>query len=168
MYDIKWIREHSEAFDRGLNRRPLSEVDRERFSAEALRNLDGERRKAIGYLEKALARRNAASKEIGDAKKKKDDAHAEDLMIEVAQLKDAIPELEKTPRELEAKLNGLLAQIPNLPLDEVPDGTDEHGNVVLEGHTHAVEKKLVDEKGESYLKNEKGERFKPKQHFELG
>jgi len=170
MYDIKWIREHPDAFDKSLNRRPLSAQDRERFSAQALIDLDGERRKAIGYLEKALARRNAASKEIGDAKKRKDDAHAEDLMIEVAQLKTNIPELEKTPRELEAKLNGLLAQIPNLPLDapEVPDGIDEHGNVVLEGHTHAVEKKLVDEKGESYLKNEKGERFKPKLHFELG
>ena len=50
-------------------------------------------------------------------------------MIEVTQLKAAIAELEKTPRELEGRLNGLLAAIPNLPLPEVPDGSDEHGNV---------------------------------------
>ena len=168
MYDIKWIREHPEAFDKGLNRRPLSEADKARFASAALLALDEQRRTAIRHLETMLARRNEASREVGEAKKRKDDAHAEDLMNEVSQLKRAIPELEKTPREIEAKLNSLLVQIPNLPAEDVPDGTDEHGNVVLEGHTHAVKKKLVDEKGESYLKNEKGERFKPKQHFELG
>jgi seryl-tRNA synthetase len=151
MYDIKWIREHPEDFDRGLQRRPLNAEDRERFSSRALLELDAEHRKAIGYLEKALARRNAASKEIGEAKRRKDDAHAEDLMMEVAQLKKAIPELERTPRELEAKLNGLLAWIPNLPLDDVPDGTDEHGNV--ERHKHGTKRDYA---------------FPPKQHFELG
>jgi seryl-tRNA synthetase len=151
MYDIKWIRENPDAFDRGLARRHLSDKDRERFSAEALLNLDEERRKAIGYLENALARRNAASKEVAEAKRRKDDAHAEDLVIEVTQLKKIIPELEKTPKELEAKLFGLLAQIPNMPLDDVPDGKDEHGN---------VERSKSGEKG-SY-------NFTPKQHFELG
>jgi seryl-tRNA synthetase len=155
MYDIKWIRDHPQDFDRGLNRRPLSEEDRERFSSGALLALDEERRKAITYLENALARRNVASKEIGEAKKRKDDAHAEDLMIEVAQLKRAIPELEKTPRELQAKLDGLLAQIPNTPLDEVPDGKDEHGNVPYKADDKTRPKKR------DYA-------FKPKQHFELG
>src|SRR6185437_9107257 len=108
MYDIKWIREHPDVFDRGLKRRQLGVLDLERFSAQALLNLDAERRKTIAFLEQALARRNAASREIGDAKKKKDEAHAEDLMMEVAQLKNIIPELEKTPKELEEKLNGLL------------------------------------------------------------
>src|SRR5262245_38982774 len=129
MHDIKWIRENADAFDAALKRRPLTLEDRERFSAHALLGIDEGRRKAIGYLEKALARRNAASKEIGEAKKRKDEAQAEDLMIEVSQLKKAIPELEKTPRELEAKLNDLLARIPNLPLAEVPEGKDETGNV---------------------------------------
>ncbi|MEA2919351.1 MAG: seryl-tRNA synthetase [Bradyrhizobium sp.] len=123
MHDIKWIRENPAVFDAGLKRRGL-----EPLSASLLA-IDEKRRTAITHLERALARRNAASKEIGEAKKKKDDAHAEDLMIEVTQLKAAIPELEKTPRELEVKLNGMLAEIPNLPLDEVPDGGDEHGNL---------------------------------------
>jgi seryl-tRNA synthetase len=151
MHDIRWIRENKEAFDAALKRRPLTPVDRERFSSHALLGIDESRRKAIGYLEKALARRNAASKEIGEAKKRKDEAQAEDLMIEVSQLKTAIPELEKTPRELDAKLNELLAQIPNLPLDEVPDGKDETGNV--ERHRFGAKR---------------GYAFKPKQHFELG
>ncbi len=123
MHDIKSIRDNSKAFDSALKRRGLPPV------AELLVAIDEQRRIAIGHLEKALARRNAASKDIGEAKRKKDDALAEDLMIEVTQLKAIIPELEKTPRELEVKLNGILAGIPNLPLEEVPDGTDEHGNV---------------------------------------
>src|SRR3954453_17145919 len=124
MHDIKWIRENAEAFDAALKRRPLTVEARDRFSSHALRGIDEGWRKAIGHLEKALARRNAASKEIGEAKKRKDEAHAEDLMIEVSQLKTIIPELEKTPRELEAKLNGVLAQTPNLPAADVPDGKD--------------------------------------------
>jgi seryl-tRNA synthetase len=125
MHDIKWIRENPEAFDAGLIRRGQPP------SAQQLIEIDEQRRVAIGHMEKALARRNAASKEIGEAKRKKDEAHAEDLMIEVTQLKTIIPELEKTPRELEAKLNGILASIPNLPFPapEVPDGVDEHSNV---------------------------------------
>ena len=100
MYDIKWIREHPEAFDKGLNRRPLSEADKARFASAALLALDEQRRTAIRHLETMLARRNEASREVGEAKKRKDDAHAEDLMNEVSQLKRAIPELEKTPREI--------------------------------------------------------------------
>jgi seryl-tRNA synthetase len=123
MHDIKSIRDNPQGFDAALKRRGLEPM------SAALLAIDEQRRVAITHLERALARRNAASKEIGEAKKKKDDAHAEDLMIEVTQLKAAITELEKTPRELDAKLNSMLAAIPNLPLDEVPDGMDEHGNV---------------------------------------
>jgi seryl-tRNA synthetase len=123
VHDIKSIRDNPQAFDAGLKRRGLEPM------SEKLLAFDEQRRVAITHLERALARRNAASKEIGEAKKKKDDAHAEDLMIEVTQLKATIPELEKTPKELDAELNGLLAQIPNLPRDDVPEGVDEHGNV---------------------------------------
>jgi seryl-tRNA synthetase len=123
MHDIKSIRDDPQAFDAGLKRRGLKPL------AASVLAIDESRRSAITQLERALAGRNAASKEIGEAKKKGDNARAENLMIEVTQLKAAIAELEKTPRELEGSLNGLLAAIPNLPLDEVPDGVDEHGNV---------------------------------------
>ena len=148
MYDIKWIRENPEAFDRGLKRRNWPRLA-ERVLAE-----DEKRRLAITELELALARRNAASKEIGEAKKAKDEARAAALMAEVAGLKTLIPNLELKAKTLDDALNGpkgFLATVPNLPLDEVPDGADEHGN---------IEKHKSGEK-RSYS-------FTPKQHFELG
>src|SRR4029077_13308272 len=75
------------------------------------------------------ARRNAASKEIGEAKKAKDDARANKLMAEVAELKTTMPELELAAKSADEALANELSAIPNLPLDEVPDGVDEHGNV---------------------------------------
>ena len=75
------------------------------------------------------ARRNAASKEIGDAKKAKDDARAAALMTEVAELKTTMPQLELAAKTADDELARELAAIPNLPLDEVPEGVDEHGNV---------------------------------------
>src|SRR5262249_18815853 len=91
--------------------------------------LDERRRVAIAKAEQAQARRNAASKEIGEAKKKKDEAVAAKLLAEVGELKAAIPAMEAEEKAATVELNGALAEIPNLPLAEVPDGKDEHGNV---------------------------------------
>jgi seryl-tRNA synthetase len=123
MHDIKWIRDNPAAFDAALKRRGL-----EPLSASLLA-IDEKRRAAILKSEQAQARRNAASKEIGDAKKAKDDARAAELMAEVAELKTTMPELEAAAKAADEELEKELAAIPNLPLDEVPDGTDEHGNV---------------------------------------
>jgi seryl-tRNA synthetase len=124
MHDIKWIRENPDAFDAALKRRGL-----EPLSASLLA-IDERRRAAILKSEQAQARRNAASKEIGDAKKAKEDARAAALMSEVAELKTTMPELELATKAADEELAAKLAAIPNLPLDEVPDGVDEHGNVV--------------------------------------
>src|ERR1051325_1843558 len=78
MHDIKWIREHKEEFDRGLKRRGLP------GEAEKLLAMDEGRRAAIQKAEAALARRNAASREIGAAKKSNEEAAAQALMAEVA------------------------------------------------------------------------------------
>jgi seryl-tRNA synthetase len=145
MYDIKWIREHPDTFDNGLKRRGL-----EPLSAKLIA-LDERRRAAIGKSEQAQARRNAASKEIGQAKAKKDEATAAALMAEVATLKETMPALDKEQAELGSALEKELAQIPNMPLDEVPDGADEHGNV--EKHTWGTKRDYA---------------FKPKEHFDLG
>jgi seryl-tRNA synthetase len=123
MHDIKWIRENPDAFDVGLKRRGLAPL------AAALLAIDEKRRAAIVKSEQAQARRNAASKEIGDAKKAKDDARAAALMAEVAELKTTMPALEAAAKAADEELAKELAAIPNLPLDEVPDGIDEHGNV---------------------------------------
>jgi seryl-tRNA synthetase len=145
MYDIKWIREHPDTFDRGLQRRGLAPL------SGKLLALDETRRAAITKSEQAQARRNAASKEIGEAKKNKDNARAEALMTEVTELKVTMPALEAEQKKLGDELDKELAQIPNMPLDDVPDGSDEHGNV--EHHKSGAKRDYA---------------FKPKQHFELG
>jgi seryl-tRNA synthetase len=125
MHDIKWIRDNPDAFDAGLKRRGLEPM------SATLIALDQARRNAIVAAEGAQARRNSASKEIGDAKKAKDDARAAKLMAEVAELKTTMPRLEAATKAADEVLATELAAIPNLPLPapEVPDGSDEHGNV---------------------------------------
>ena len=123
MHDIKSIRDNPQAFDAGLKRRGL-----EPMSASLL-TIDEKRRTAILASEQAQARRNSASKEIGDAKKAKDDARAAKLMAEVAELKTTMPQLEAAAKAADEELSAELAAIPNLPLDDVPEGVDEHGNV---------------------------------------
>jgi seryl-tRNA synthetase len=145
MHDIRWIREHAEEFDRGLARRGLPPA------AQELIALDERRRAAIAKLETALARRNAASKEIGQAKAKKDEARASTLMAEVAGLKTTIEQGEREQREAVKAVDDALAQIPNLPLDDVPDGKDSNANVE---HHHFGAKRTYS--------------FEPKQHFDLG
>jgi len=123
MHDIKSIRDNPAAFDAGLKRRGLAPL------SASLLAIDEKRRAGILASEQAQARRNAASKEIGDAKKAKDDARAATLMAEVADLKTTMPQLEQAAKTADDELATELAAIPNLPLDEVPDGADEHGNV---------------------------------------
>jgi seryl-tRNA synthetase len=145
MHDIKWIRDNPSVFDRGLARRGLPP------ESERLIALDERRRAAIQKAEAALARRNAASKEIGAAKRSNEEAAAQALMAEVTRLKAEIPALETAEKQLTKQLDEALAQIPNLPLDEVPDGKDESANVE---HHHFGAKRNYG--------------FAPQQHFELG
>ncbi|MGJ4953250.1 serine--tRNA ligase [Bradyrhizobium sp. HKCCYLS20291] len=123
MHDIKSIRDNPQGFDAALTRRGLSPL------SSQLLAIDERRRAAILASEQAQARRNAASKEIGEAKKAKDDARASALMEEVAKLKTTMPELEAAAKQADDELARELSAIPNLPLDEVPDGKDEHDNV---------------------------------------
>jgi seryl-tRNA synthetase len=123
MHDIKSIRDNPNAFDAALMRRGLEPV------SSALLAIDEKRRGAILASEQAQARRNSVSKEIGDAKKAKDDARAASLMAEVAELKTTMPQLEAAAKAADEELAKELAAIPNLPLDDVPPGVDEHGNV---------------------------------------
>src|SRR6202171_1082010 len=124
MHDIKSIRDNPAAFDAALKRRGLAPL------SSSLLAIDEKRRAAILKSEQAQARRNSASKEIRDATKARDDARAATLMAEVAELKTTMPQLEAATKAAEEELATELAAIPNLPLDEVPDGADEHGNVV--------------------------------------
>jgi seryl-tRNA synthetase len=145
MHDIRFIREHPEAFDRALARRGLE------LQAPRLIALDEKRRAAILAMETAQARRNAASKEIGEAKKGKDEEKAKGLLIEVAALKESMPALEAEEKKATAALNDALAEIPNLPQDDVPPGADASDNV--ERHHFGAKRNYA---------------FAPKQHFDLG
>jgi seryl-tRNA synthetase len=147
MYDIKWIRENPMVFNRGLKRRGLEP------QAEILLALDDKRRTAIAKSQEAQERRNALSKEIGAAMKAGDTARAEALKLEVAELKTALTACETEEREAIATLDDALAEIPNTPLDEVPDGADENDNVEL------PRKNLL--KRPQFT-------FHPKEHFDIG
>src|SRR5437764_4394468 len=123
MHDIKAIRDNPATFDAGLKRRGLAPL------SASLLAIDERRRAAILASEQAQARRNAASEEIGEAKKTKDDPRANKLMAEVAELKTTMPELELAAKTADEVLAQELSAIPNLPLDNVPEGADERGNV---------------------------------------
>jgi seryl-tRNA synthetase len=145
MHDIRWIRDHADEFDRGLGRRGLPPA-----SADLLA-LDERRRAAIAQLETAQARRNAASREIGLAKARKDDGRAQALMAEVASLKAAIQAGEEAEKQAIAELDAALAQVPNLALDDVPDGAGADENV--ERHRFGARRNYS---------------FSPREHDDLG
>ncbi|HVT55373.1 MAG TPA: serine--tRNA ligase, partial [Xanthobacteraceae bacterium] len=145
MFDPKWIRENPDVLDKGLARRGAPPA-----SANLLA-IDEKRREVIGKLQALQEKRNAVSKEIGEAKKSKDEARASKLMAEVAALKNDVPALEERQREIDKEFEDALAQIPNIPFDDVPDGKDEKDNVELRRVGEAP--KLP---------------FKPKLHFEIG
>jgi seryl-tRNA synthetase len=145
MHDIKWIRENPDAFDRGLARRGLKKL-----SGEVLQ-LDQERRDHLQKLQEAQARRNAASKDIGQAMARKDADAANALKEEVHRLKGVIQSGEEQERALSERLKRVLAELPNLPLEEVPDGADEKAN--REIARYGTKPEFA---------------FTPKQHFEIG
>ena len=153
MHDIKWIRENADAFDKALDRRNLSEEERQRYSSQNLISIDERRRAQIRVAESWKARLNGASKKIGEAKARKDEAAVKELMAEVAECKKSMSTLETEQQDAGKELDEILAQIPNLPLPapEVPDGVDETGNV--EHHHFGAKRNYA---------------FTPRQHFELG
>jgi seryl-tRNA synthetase len=147
--DVKWIRDNRDAFIKGLTDRGFEASARATLSR--ILKLDEERRTAIQKLQDAQSRRNAASKEIGAAKAKKNEAEANRLMEEVAALKGAIQDGEAGEKRLDDELRNLLATIPNNPAADVPVGPDADANVEL--------RKYGEPKQFS---------FQPKQHFEIG
>ena len=128
MHDIKAIRDNPEAYDLAWALRGLSP------QTPALLALDAELRAAQTALQAAQGRRNDASKLIGMAKARKDEAEAALLMAEVDQLKAVIAEQTDVERTTGEALRGLLATLPNLPAEGVPEGADEHGNVEQRRH----------------------------------
>ena len=123
MLDIKWIRDNADALDAALEKRGASPL------ARTLIDLDEKRRAVIQKAQDMQSRRNAASKEIGAAMAARNSELAEKLKAEVSAIKDQLPAAEEEERQVTAELNDALSRIPNIPLDDVPIGKDEAGNV---------------------------------------
>lgn len=154
MHDIKWIRDEPAGLIDALARRggrTPETVAAATTLVDGLLAQDAARRETLTRLESLLARRNAASKEIGQAKAQKDEARAAALMAEVATIKEDVPALEAEAKRIDAALSAALSAIPNAPLADVPEGADEHGNV--ERGRFGTAPSLA---------------FPPKQHFEIG
>lgn len=145
MHDIKAIRENPALLDAGLARRGLAAL------STSLLAIDEQKRSIMQKLQDAQSRRNSLSKEIGAAMGKKDVALADRLKADVAGLKDEITAGEEQERQLTKQLNDALAVIPNIPMDDVPNGKDEHDN------------KEVRVWGQKPVFA-----FEPQQHFDIG
>ena len=143
MFDIKWIRENPEEFDRGLGRRNLEPL------SASLIALDKERREKETQAQEIQAGRNRLSREIGAAKARGEDAT--EIIAEVSRSKEAQGKAEEEARIKTEELTAALSIIPNLPLDEVPDGEDEDDN-----------------REERTWGDIPGFEFAPKEHFDLG
>jgi len=123
MHDIKAIRDNPDAYDRAWASKGLSP------QTPAILELDGRLRAAQTALQAAQGRRNEASKLIGQAKARKDEAEAQRLMAEVEALKATLTEQAEVERVTAEALKDILSTLPNLPAADVPLGEDEHGNV---------------------------------------
>jgi len=143
MFDLKWIRENPEAFDAGMARRGVPP------QAARVAELDARRRALIGENQDLQQRRNAASKQIGAAKSRGEDAAGQ--IADVAELKQRLQDGEAGEKTVSAEIGELLAGLANIPLDEVPDGLDDTTNQEVR---RVGEPRTYD--------------FEPKQHFELG
>lgn len=128
MHDIKAIRDDKAGWVAALSRRPAYAEIAEELADDILKK-DRELRDLLVALQTAQARRNEASKLIGKAKAQKDEAQASALMAEVAGLKDEIQKGEERERAMKAKIDEILAGIPNLPQPDAPDGGGEADNV---------------------------------------
>lgn len=123
MHDIRFIRDNPEAFDAGMKRRGFDP------QAADILALDEKRRSVQTALQDVQKRRNDSSKLIGKAKGQGDDAEAERLMAEVADLKAQLQEHEAQDRDIGEALTTMLSGLPNIPADDVPDGASENDNV---------------------------------------
>ncbi|WP_169545092.1 serine--tRNA ligase [Sneathiella aquimaris] len=143
MLDLKWIRENPEALDAALKRRKAAPL------SVSILAMDEEHRQLQTKLQTSQARRNEAAKEIGKAKAAGEDADA--IIREVSELKASVQEMEAQERALAEKIELVLAGIPNVMKEDVPDGEDEADNVELRkvGTIPSFD-------------------FKPKEHYELG
>ena len=143
MFDLKWIRENAEAFDRALINRGLGPA------SDAVLRLNARHRAAQTACQRLQTKRNELSRRIGEAKRKGGDADA--LMAEVARLKDELAKSEEEQQKVASDFDAALSVLPNIPAPDVPIGPDETANKEI--RRHGAPRNFA---------------FKPKEHWELG
>lgn len=159
MLDIKWIRENPDALDEALKKRGAEPA------ASRLTELDEARRRHIAETQEAQRSRNEASKQIGKARASGDEAEANALIDKVSTLKTFLQQAEHEERRLDKELRDDLAEIPNIPTEDVPIGADEAANVEL-----SVWGEMPGKGGAERPSNRPDwpAGFAPKEHFEIG
>jgi seryl-tRNA synthetase len=130
VFDIRWIRDNPDAFDAGLRKRGVAPGGEVKFAADLIA-LDEARRGVITRLQQAQSLRKGRSNVYATAKAKNDEASLKVLSAELTESKAEVEKLEAEQREIEHRLRGVLSVIPNLPVDEVPVGKDEHANELV-------------------------------------
>ncbi|MFO7171731.1 MAG: serine--tRNA ligase [Bacillota bacterium] len=121
MLDLKLIRSNPDLVKEAAAKKRV-EVDIDRILA-----LDAERRSTLTEVEQLKARRNQASAEVARLKRAgQDPSH---IIAEMSEVGDRIKALDERVRQIEAELEELLLQVPNIPDPDVPVGEDETGNV---------------------------------------
>ncbi len=125
MHDVKAIRDEPDAYRRAWASRGVKDAF---ATVDSILSADQRLRAAQTALQAAQSRRNDASKLIGAAKAAKDEARAAELMAEVEQLKAEMAAHFEAEGAAGSELRGLLAALPNLAAEDVPEGEDEHGN----------------------------------------
>ena len=125
MFDLRAIRDDPATFDHGWVRRGLG------AQSPRILAMDESRRALQTEIQSLLASRNELSRQIGDAKRRKDDATAAACMTDVAAIKERLPQLETDEKRAGEELDAILANLPNLPAADVPQGADETGNVEI-------------------------------------
>ncbi|HSL51695.1 MAG TPA: serine--tRNA ligase [Candidatus Deferrimicrobiaceae bacterium] len=143
MLDIKLIREDPAAVERALGTRGGD------FSLAPVLAADAERRRLLTEAEELKAERNRASEAIGQAKRRGEDPQA--AMARMREVSDRIKALDALVKEADARLDGLLLELPNLPHASVPVGRSAEDNV--EVRRWGAPRQFG---------------FAPKQHFEIG
>jgi seryl-tRNA synthetase len=128
MHDLRWVRDNPEAFDRGLARRGLPP------RAKEILALDREWRGAETRAQEAQAERNRAARAVGAARGAAAGANVEYDPLGARSAAEAVRQVAAEATRLRTQIDEILAELPNLPAEDVPDGPDETANRVLRHH----------------------------------
>lgn len=98
-----------------------------KLEVEQVRALDAERRAALTEAERLKTERNSASQQI--AKLRKEGQDTTQRQAQVREIGERISSLDERAKEVDERFREMLAGIPNLPHDSVPEGKNEEDNV---------------------------------------